>query len=110
MVFFWGCAGTPFLISGFDSNYKPKLKTAAFMPFSTPLGNRGAEENCSLLEEKIAGALVQSDSVRLYLMPSRVRARLGGMADSAILHLPVDSVGRLFSAEALLYCGVIRLH
>ncbi|MCI0404927.1 MAG: hypothetical protein L0Z48_00850 [candidate division Zixibacteria bacterium] len=109
-VFFWGCGSAPFLIGDFESGYKPKLNTVAIMPFSVPVGNRGAEENRPLLEETISGALVQGDSVRSYLFPSRLRARFGGMADAGILRLPADRAGKLLLAEALLYSEVIRLY
>ncbi|MGH8005370.1 MAG: hypothetical protein ACRECJ_11675 [Limisphaerales bacterium] len=80
------------------------------MPFSFPAGNRLAENHRARLEEKIAGAIVQIDSSHSYLLPYGVRARLWGTADSAIVRLPADSAGKLFSAEALLFSDVIRLH
>lgn len=108
--FSWGCGGTPFLIGDFESNYKPKVKTIAVMPFSIPAGNLGALENRPLLEEIITGVLIQGDSVRSYLSPFRLRARFEGMTDSAALLLPADSAGKLLSAEALLYSEAIRFH
>jgi hypothetical protein len=109
-ILFWGCGGTPFLIVDFESNYKPKLKTVAVMPFLLPSGNQLAENQRPVLEEKITDAIVRSDSLHSYLFPYSVRVRLWGMADSAIAHLPADRAGRILSAEALLYCEAIRLH
>jgi hypothetical protein len=108
--FFWGCGGTPFLIGDFESDFKPKVKTIAVMPFSVPAGNRGAFENRPLLEETITGVLIQVDSARSYLPPFRLRARFEGMTDSAALLLPADRAGKLLSAEALLYSEAIRFH
>jgi len=109
-VLLWGCSRTPFLIADFDSNYKPKLKTVALMPFSLPVRNQLAENHRSGLEEKITGAIVESDSSHSYLFPYTVRLRLWGAADSAILRIPADSAGKLFSAQVLLYSEVIRLY
>ncbi len=109
-AFSWGCGGAPFLIADFEAHYKPKLKTVAVMPFSLPAGNRLAQNQRPALEEKITDAIVRSDSLHSYLFPYGVRAGLRGAADSAIAHLPTDSAGRIFSAEALLYSSVIRLY
>lgn len=110
LILLGGCGGTPFLIADFELNYKPKLKTVALMPFLLPSGNRLAENHRAGLEERIMTAMVQSDSLHSHLFPYGVRARLWGAADSAILHIPADSAGKLFLAGALLYSEVVRLY
>ncbi len=110
IILFWGCGGTPFLIADFESNYKPKLKTVTVMPFLLPGENQLAENQRAWLEEKITSAIIRRDSLRSYLFPYGVRARLHGVSDSAILRLAADSAGKLFSAQAVLYGEVIRIH
>lgn len=109
-ILFWGCAGTPFLISGFERDYGPKLKTIAILPFSLPSQNSLAERYGLKLEALIADAIVQRDSTRQHVLPKEIRIRFGGAADSAILKMPAEELGKHTSADGLLYARVIRLY
>ncbi|MCI0331227.1 MAG: hypothetical protein L0196_09860 [candidate division Zixibacteria bacterium] len=107
--FLWGCGGPPFLIAGFERDYKPKIKTIAVLPFSISAEDRLVEQQRMTWEEGVARAISQSDSSHSFVFPERVRARFLGATDSSIFGMPAESLGVLFSAEALLFTKVIRL-
>jgi len=107
-----GCSRTSFLISDFDSDYRPKVKTVALLSFELPLGNVFAEAHCPFLEETITRSIAAGDSRHAYVFPSRARMRLqlSNLEGRSFLKIPADRLGELFSAEALLFSEVIRLH
>jgi len=107
--FLWGCGGPPFLIAGFERDYKPKIKTIAVLPFSISAEGRLAEQQRMTLEEGVAMTIGQRDSLHAFVFPEGVRARFLGATDSLIFGMPAESLGVLFSAEALLFTKVIRL-
>lgn len=107
-----GCSRTSFLISDFESDHRPKIKTVAFLPFELPPGNVFAEEHRPLLEETVARSIAAGDPRHAYVFPSRARMRLklSNLEGRSFLKIPTDRLGELFSAEALLFSDVIRLH
>ena len=109
-VLLWGCGCTPFLISDFERDYGPKLKTIAILPFSLPPQNSLAEKYGPSLEEWLSGAIAQRDSLRIFIFPKVLRTRLGGRTDSAILIMPAGELGKRTSTEGLLYTRIVRLY
>lgn len=112
LVFFGGCNRTPFLIGGLETDYKRKVKVAAFLPFQIAPENQLAEKNRQTLEETITLWIMRGDGLHSFVFPSGIRLpfKEARMPDSQILALPPDSLGKLFSAEALLYTKIIRLY
>lgn len=111
-AFLWGCGRTPFLISDFDSDYRPKVKTVALLPFELPPGNVLAEEHRPLLEETVTRSIAGGDFRHAYVSPSRARMRLklSNLEGSSLSGISANRLGELFSAEVLLFSDVIRLH
>ncbi len=107
-----GCSRTSFLISDFDSDYRPKVKTVALLSFELSPENVLAEEHRPFLEETITRLIAAGDSRHAYVFPSRARMRLqlSNLEGRSFLKIPADRLGELFSAEALLFSEVIRLH
>ena len=105
-----GCRGTPFLVANFEKEYRPKLKTVVFMPFSIPKSNNLAENHRQKLEEVITRSIVERDSMRAFIFPAGLRLRFESRSDSSILQIPGDSLTKLFSSDALLFTNVIRLY
>lgn len=107
-----GCSGTPFLVQNFQSYYKPKIQAVVLMPFEISPSNPLAEKNRPLLEEGLTLRIARGDSIHAFVFPGGVRLRFqkSDRPDSGLLRLSSDTLGKAFSAQAVLYTKVIRLY
>ncbi len=107
-----GCSGTPFLVQNFQSYYKPKIQTVVLMPFDISAENPLAEKNRQLLEESLTFQIARRDTTHAFVFPGGVRLgfQKSGQPDSELLVLPTDTLGKAFSAQAVLYTRIIRLY
>ncbi len=109
-VFLWGCDSAPFLISHFETDYQPKLKTVAMLPLWLPPQNSLAEKYGLGLERLVGEAVSRADSAGTFVFPNSIRRRFAGAADSSILEMPTEELGKRILVEGLLYARVVRLY
>jgi hypothetical protein len=112
LAFFWGCRGAPFLIQNFEGYYKPKIQTVVLMPFDISFANSPAERNRQMLEENLTLWIARGDTGRAFVFPGGVRLgfQKSGLSDSVLLGLAADTLGKAFSAQAILYTKIVRLY
>ncbi len=107
-----GCSSTPFLVQNFDRYYKSGIQTLVLMPFEISSGNTLAEKNRQVLEENLTLWIARSDTIHSFVFPGGVRLgfQKSGRSDEELLNQPIDSLGKVFNAQAVLYTKVIRLY
>lgn len=106
------CIKTSAWAGSLDPEIRQKVRVVAFLPFEIASENKLAGENRHLLEDNFTLWIMHSDSGRSFVFPGGIRLQFkdSNAGDKHILKVPPDSLGKLFSAEALLYTKVIRLY
>lgn len=112
LILFGGCQSTPFLVQNFDGYYKPGIQTVVLMPFEISPANSLAEKNRLVLEENLTIWIARADSTHSFVYPGGVRLgfQRAGLSDEELLNLSIDSLGKVFNAQAVLYTKIIRLY
>ncbi len=95
-----------------DPEIRQKVRVVAFLPFEIASENKFALENRQLLEDDFTLRIMHGDAGRSFVFPGGIRLQFKNseFEDDQILCIPPDSLGKFFSAEALLYTKVIRLY
>ena len=114
LLWFGGNGGSS-LVLGLQGVSKPALKgmrVVAFLPFEISEANQLALKNQPLLEDQLTLWIMHGDSARSFVFPGGIRLQLKNskLADDQILRIPPDSLGKLFSAEAVLFTRIVRLY